>query len=69
MGYSLPRGAEAPICHPDPPDLGVCIKNEMERLPEPVHPMDCYPLLLFHIVISDMAVSKLKNIKKNYKEL
>lgn len=47
---------------------GAC-KDEIERLPDPVRPMDFYPLLLFHIVISDMTVSNLKNIKWDYKEL
>lgn len=74
MGYSFLRGTEAPICHPDPLSREVCCmpgacKDEIERLPDPVRPMDFYPLLLFHIVISDMTVSNLKNIKWDYKEL
>lgn len=39
-----------------------------ERLPNLVHPTDCYSLLLFHVG-TDIAVSNLKNIKRYYKEL
>ena len=41
----------------------------MQRLPDRVCPTDYYPLLLFHIGTSDTAVSKLNNIKRDYREL
>lgn len=40
-----------------------------ERLPHLVCPTDYYPLLLFHIGTSETAVSNLKNIKRDYREL
>jgi len=40
-----------------------------ERLPDLIHPTDYYPLLLFRLGTSDTTISKLKNIKKDYKEL
>ena len=69
------KGAEAPICRPDPVSREVCclpgsrIRDVAERLPGLVSPTDYYPLIVVHVGASDMASSSLKNIKKDYRAL
>lgn len=45
---------------------GAHIRDLTEGLPDLIHPTDP---LLFHIGTSDTAVSKLNNIKRDYREL
>jgi len=75
VGDSLLRGTEALICYHGPLSRevccwpGPCIKDVTERLSDLVHPTDYHLLLLFHIGTTDIAVSNLKNTKRDYKEL
>lgn len=72
---SLLRGTESSICHPDPlsrdslllaRDLHQEYDREVARF---VHPTEYYPWLLFHVGNNDRAMSNLKKIRRDYKEL
>ena len=74
IGYSLLKGAEGPICRPDPLDREVCclpvaqVKDVRKKLPSLVWPSDYYPLLLFQVG-SDEVGRTLRTMKKDLRAL
>ena len=62
IGDSLLKGAEGPICRPDPLHReGCCLpgaKDMRKKLPCLVRPPDYYPLLLFQVGSDDIGRKK-----------
>ena len=75
IGDSLLKGAEGPICRPDPLNREICcllgaqIKDLRKKLPTLVRPSDYYPLLLFQIGCDDIGRTSIKTMKKDFRAL
>uniref|UniRef100_A0A8C8E8K1 SGNH hydrolase-type esterase domain-containing protein n=1 Tax=Otus sunia TaxID=257818 RepID=A0A8C8E8K1_9STRI len=75
VGDSMLRGAEGPICRPDPHHREVCclpgarVKDITRRLPSLVKPKDYYPLLVFQVGSDDVTRRSIKSMKRDFKAL
>ena len=75
IGDSLLKGAEGPICRPDPLHrevcclLGVRVKDVRKKLPSLVRPTDYYPLLFFQVGSDDLGRTSLRTLKKDFRAL
>ena len=75
VGDSLLKGAEGPICRPDPLHREVCclpgvrVKDVRKKLPSLVRPTDYYPLLLFQAGSDDFGSTSLRTLKKDFRAL
>ena len=75
IGDSLLKGAEGPICRPDPLHREVCclpgvrVKDVRKKLPSLVRPTDYYPLLLFQIGSDDIGRTSLRTMEKDFRAL
>jgi len=73
IGDSLLKGAEGPICRPDPLHREVCcvlgarVKDVRKKLPSLVWPPDYCPLLLFQVGTDDIGRTSLKTMKQDFR--
>ena len=75
VGDSLLRGAEGPICRPDPTRREVCclpgarVRDIARKLLNLVCPSDYYPLLIVQASSDDIEERSLKTIKRDFRGL
>ena len=75
VGDSLLRGAEGPICPPDPLHREVCclpgarVRDVLDKLPDLVNSSDYYPLLVFQVGSDEVGRRSPKSIKRDFRAL
>ncbi|XP_054044411.1 uncharacterized protein LOC128904316 isoform X1 [Rissa tridactyla] len=75
VGDSLLRGAEGPICHPDPLHREVCclpgarVRDVLDKLPGLANSSDYYPLLVFQVGSDEVGRRSPKSIKRDFRAL
>lgn len=73
VGDSLLMGTEGPICTPDPTHREVCrlpgtqVQDTTRKLPDLVHPSDCYPLVTGQAGSHEEAHRSLQTAKKDFR--
>jgi len=75
VGDSLLRGAEGPICQPNPTRREVCclpgarVRDISRKLPRLICPSDYYPLLIVQASSDEVADRSLRSIKNDFRRL
>lgn len=75
VGDSLPRGADDPVCQPDPSHREVCYlpggraRDIAGRLPGLIQPTDCCPLLVVLVGRDKIDEKSTRITKKDFKAL
>jgi len=75
IGDSLLKGAEDPLCRPNPLHREICcllgawVKDVRKKLPSIVQPSVYYPLLLFQVGSDDTGRTSLRTMKKGFRAM